>query len=139
MSTGPSRRRVLFESTQDLISRFDLLPAYDKYVRPYIHQMGSLPEALSNHTPADATLPSALRSSSPSALDKGKGKEVPVGTPRTPFIVTTPAAADGGDGDDGEEDGAKGEKKKKNGYRHLIKGIPGAQSAKKYLRLATNP
>ena len=58
--------------------------------------------------------------------DKGKGKEVPVGTPRTPFNVTTPAAVDGGDGDDGDEDGAKGEKKKKNGYRHLIKGIPGA-------------
>ena len=75
MSTGPSRRKVLFESTQDLISRFELLPAYDKYVRPYIHQMGSHPEALSNHTPADATLPSALRSSSPSTLDKGKGKE----------------------------------------------------------------
>ncbi|KLO15241.1 hypothetical protein SCHPADRAFT_871321 [Schizopora paradoxa] len=128
---GPSRKKALFESTQDLISRFELLPAYDKYVRPYIHQLGSQPEALSNHTPADAPPPSALRSSSPSALDKGKGKEIPVGTPRTPFIVTTPAPADGGDGDDGDEEGAKGEKKKKNGYRHLIKGIPGKHSTKK--------
>ena len=32
--------------------------------------------------------------------------------------------ADGGDGDDDEATG-KGEKKKKNTYKHLIKGVPG--------------
>ena len=32
---------------------------------------------------------------------------------------------DGGDGDDDDVTGGKGEKKKKNTYKHLIKGIPG--------------
>ena len=32
---------------------------------------------------------------------------------------------DGGDGDDDDATGGKGEKKKKNTYKHLIKGIPG--------------
>ena len=32
---------------------------------------------------------------------------------------------DGGDGDDDDAPGGKGEKKKKNTYKHLIKGIPG--------------
>lgn len=54
-------------------------------------------------------------------MDKGKGKEVvvtnPVHAPQTP-------AADAQDGDD--EDGGKGDKKKKNSYKHLIKGVPGA-------------
>jgi hypothetical protein len=59
-------------------------------------------------------------------LDKGKGREVFVGTPQTPGAAATPAA-DGGDGGDGdEEEGSKGEKKKKNSYKHLIKDIPGA-------------
>lgn len=40
--------------------------------------------------------------------------------------VSTPAGGDGGDGDEAEEEGVKGDKKQKNSYRHLIKGIPGA-------------
>lgn len=32
---------------------------------------------------------------------------------------------DGGDADDDDATGGKGEKKKKNSYKHLIKGIPG--------------
>jgi hypothetical protein len=51
-------------------------------------------------------------------LDKGKGKEMVVGTPGSS------AVADGGDGDDDEAAG-KGEKRKKNNYKHLIKGVPG--------------
>lgn len=42
--------------------------------------------------------------------------------------ASTPADADhadAGDGDDDDAPGAKGEKKKKNSYKHLIKGIPG--------------
>jgi hypothetical protein len=51
-------------------------------------------------------------------VDKGKGKEV----------VRTPGSAGlGGGGDVEDEDGtgSKGEKKKKNNYKHLIKGVPG--------------
>jgi len=54
-------------------------------------------------------------------VDKGKGRE-------RDSAVATPAEADhadGGDADDDDVPGAKGEKKKKNTYRHLIKGIPG--------------
>ena len=64
----------------------------------------------------------------PGGLDKGKGREVSVGTPRTPLAPTTPAANDGGDGEDGEEDGGKGDRKLKNSYKHLIRNIPGAFS-----------
>ncbi|KAF9267811.1 hypothetical protein L218DRAFT_893982 [Marasmius fiardii PR-910] len=84
------------KSTHDLLSQFCLKDAYDKYVKP---------------PPTDPT--------SPSATDKGKGKE----------MVATPAA-DGQDQDDDEVTG-KGEKKKKNSYRHLIKGVPGKHSMKK--------
>lgn len=58
----------------------------------------------------------------PSTFDKGKGKEVIVGTPAA---APTPNA-DGGDGGEGDDDeGGKGEKKRRN-YRHLMRDIPGA-------------
>ncbi|KAG7089528.1 hypothetical protein E1B28_011203 [Marasmius oreades] len=56
---------------------------------------------------------------SPSTADKGKGKE----TAATP-------AGEAQDQDDDDVTG-KGEKKKKNSYRHLIKGVPGKHSMKK--------
>jgi hypothetical protein len=83
-------------STQDLLARFQLLPAYDKYVRPYVAPV----DHGHDHPPT------------PGATDKGKGKE-------KEFAMATPD--DGQDGD--EEDGGK---KKKNSYKHLIKGVPGA-------------
>ena len=46
----------------------------------------------------------------PGTASKGKGKADDV---------------DLGDGGDGDDDDVKGEKKKKNTYKHLIKGIPG--------------
>lgn len=98
------------ESTQDLISRFHLLTAYDKFVRPFISQEHD-PHA--NHlptTPAPAVAPSA---------DKGKGKERDPGTP------TIASAATPGTHDPDDDEGRDG-KKKKNTYRHLIRGIPGA-------------
>ena len=49
----------------------------------------------------------------PGTLDKGKGKEVDLDP------------GDGADGDDDNVTGGKGETKKKNTYKHLIKGIPG--------------
>jgi hypothetical protein len=59
-------------------------------------------------------------------LGKGKGKEVVHGnavtTGNTPVDMDL---GDGGDGDDDDATGGKGEKKKKNTYKHLIKGIPG--------------
>lgn len=87
-------------STQDLLSRFLLLPAYDKYVRPAITA-----QETGLDVPPTPT------------LDKGKGRE-----------VDTPG--DGHDGSDDHdhdhEGGDKGAKKNKNNYKHLIKGIPGA-------------
>jgi hypothetical protein len=53
-------------------------------------------------------------------MDKGKGREVVI---TSPLVAQTPGA-DGQDVDD-EEGGGKGEKKKKNSYKHLIKGVPG--------------
>ena len=105
-STGYPPQRQFFNSTQDLLHTFKLSSTYDKYVRPY--------------SVAVETAPSAT----PSAADKGKGKEkeIPV------FNAATPAADTPGAGDDGEGDDTPGKagKKWKNSYKHLIKGIPGA-------------
>ena len=83
--SGPPRPPPYFRSTDDLLKRFELLPAYDKYVRPFAPPVGL-----------------------PNATDKGKGKEIfgrdaPASSPAAP----TPAAGNEGD----EEDGGKGEKK----------------------------
>jgi hypothetical protein len=103
-------------ATQDLLARFNLLFAYDRYVRPTVLP-GDDPSIPSN---ADGAMPTP----GPSA-DKGKGKE------RDANSAPTPAAE--GQGHDGDEDEAvgKGEKKKKNTYKHLIKGVPGKHSLKK--------
>jgi len=54
------------------------------------------------------------------STDKGKGKERDPGTP-TVASAATPGAHHDPDDDDGRDG-----KKKKNTYRHLIKGVPGA-------------
>ncbi|KAI0654642.1 hypothetical protein C8Q70DRAFT_925330 [Cubamyces menziesii] len=111
---GPPPPRSYFSSTQDLLTRFQLLPSYDKYVRPYV-------------TPAGP--------SSSGATEKGKGKEKEI--PLRDVAASSPAAHTPGAGHDPEdEDGGKGEKKSKN-YRHLIKGIPGKHSMKKDEYLTT--
>lgn len=101
-------------ATQDLLARFNLLFAYDRYVRPTVLP-GDDPSIPSN---PDGAMPTP----GPSA-DKGKGKE------RDANSAPTPAAE--GQGHDGDEDEAvgKGEKKKKNTYKHLIKGVPGTLSS----------
>ncbi|KAH9902464.1 hypothetical protein C8Q73DRAFT_670532 [Cubamyces lactineus] len=105
---GPPPPRSHFASTEDLLTRFQLLPSYDKYVRPYVTPAGS---------------------SSSGATEKGKGKEKEI--PLRDVAASSPAAHTPGAGHDPEdEDGGKGEKKSKN-YRHLIKGIPGKHSMKK--------
>ncbi|KAH8093708.1 hypothetical protein BXZ70DRAFT_1010306 [Cristinia sonorae] len=102
----PPRPSPHFRSTDDLLTRFQLLSAYDRYVRPYA-------------TPAASA-----------SLDKGKGKEreLPQKDPSTPAPLPPPGQLN----DPEEEDGTgKGEKRLKNNYRHLIKGIPGKHSMKK--------
>ncbi|KAL4251347.1 Mediator of RNA polymerase II transcription subunit 19 [Abortiporus biennis] len=108
---APPRQRPYFTSTDDLISRFNLLPAYDRYVRPFI-----------NPQQGGAQVPTT------GPADKGKGKEVPPKDVSTPSAV--PIVGGGHDGED-EEGGGKGEKKWRNNYKHLIKGIPGKHSMKK--------
>ncbi|KAH9930092.1 uncharacterized protein B0H18DRAFT_1083995 [Fomitopsis serialis] len=73
---GPPRPRPLLTSTQDLVKRFQLLPAYDKYVRPYAPAVGQ---------------PSV-------AADKGKGKEKEMSVP----LGATPGAVPDGEEDDGD-------------------------------------
>jgi hypothetical protein len=109
-SASPRPPRLL-ESTQDLISRFHLLTAYDKFVRPFITQ---------EHDPNTAQLPTTP--AVPSLSDKGKGKERDPGTP------TVASAATPGTHNDPDDDEGRDGKKKKNTYRHLIKGVPGTQS-----------
>ena len=107
-------------STQDLLSRFHLLPAYNKYVRTPL-----LPGADPSNDGVPPSTPGA--SAMPGTLGKGKGREV-VHRNAVTTMGNTPAdmdVGDGGDGDDDDVTGGKGEKKKKNTYRHLIKGIPG--------------
>ncbi|KAG7451201.1 uncharacterized protein BT62DRAFT_926853 [Guyanagaster necrorhizus] len=113
---------ALFTSTEDLISHFCLLDAYDKYVRPFISS-----DDQGANAPPTPSISHPLTPGGP--LDKGKGKEVTVNTPLA-LAPQTPAA-DPQDGDD-DDPGGKGEKKKKNNtYKHLIKGTPGKHSMKK--------
>ncbi|TCD63138.1 hypothetical protein EIP91_005976, partial [Steccherinum ochraceum] len=102
----PPRPKPHFRSTDDLLSRFQLLSAYDRYVRPY-------------------SVPVSSTSASSNVLDKGKGKERELSS--TPSALPTSNSANEGE----EEDGQKGERKWKNNYKHLIKGIPGKHSTKK--------
>nr|GAT60714.1 predicted protein [Mycena chlorophos] len=89
-------------STDDLLTRFRLLPAYDKYVRDEAHQQSDQQDN-----------------------GKGKGRE----QPPSPAPQTPGGPDHDPDDDDGAQ--AKGEKKKKNSYKHLIKGVPGKHSMKK--------
>ncbi|KAG6909059.1 hypothetical protein DXG01_002212 [Tephrocybe rancida] len=109
----PNTQPTHLSSTQDLLGRFQLLPAYDKYVRPF---------AAPTETGLDQLGTAPVTPGANGLVDKGKAKEVEGGP-------VTPVAQDGGDGDD--EDGGKGDKKQRNNYKHLIKGIPGKHSLKK--------
>ena len=105
----PPRPKPYFKSTDDLLSRFQLSQAYERYVRPFALPQGT--------TTAITPL---------GAIDKGKGKEKelpmremvppPGGTPAPP-----PNEAE----DDDHQPGGKGERKWKNSYKHMIKTIPG--------------
>ena len=89
-STGPSRPPPYFKSTEDLLSKFQLLSAYDSYVRPFLP---------SEDMPSDTV--------------KGEGWDI---------LPTDPHSIHTNDPDDDELD----RRKKKNNYKHLIKGIPGS-------------
>ncbi|KAJ3476135.1 hypothetical protein NLI96_g11374 [Meripilus lineatus] len=105
---GPPKQRPYFASTDDLLSRFHLLPAYDRYVRPFASQ----------NPPQIPSLPT---------IDKGKGKEKDI--PQRD--ISAPAASTPLPHNDQDEDDQppKGERKWKNNYKHMIKGIPGSSLA----------
>ncbi|KAG6862568.1 hypothetical protein C0995_000116 [Termitomyces sp. Mi166 len=108
----PRTQPTYLHSTQDLLGRFHLLSAYDKYVRPF-----ALPTETSQDQPGIVPVTPGANG----GLDKGKGKETE-GGPVTPVVH---------EGDGGDDEGGKGDKKQKNNYKHLIKGIPGKHSMKK--------
>ena len=119
MIAQPPPRQYL-ASTQDLLSRLQLVSAYDKYVRS---PQGSLDGSLNTKMSIDGGLNTNTLSSGVTPnpmsphIDKGKGRELPV---RGGEVDTH----DPNDGDE-EDMGGKGEKRKRNNYKHLIKGIPG--------------
>ncbi|KAF9004000.1 hypothetical protein BDQ17DRAFT_1390390 [Cyathus striatus] len=104
---APPLPKQHLESTQDLLGRFHLHDAYDKYVKS--HYATSAAEyaldAANASSPGGSAMPVT-----PGGVDKGKGRELDA-TMHTP--------------------GPTGEKKKKNTYKHLIKGVPGKHSLKK--------
>jgi hypothetical protein len=113
----PPTPTTYLQATQDLITRLGLLTAYDKHVRPHAVPVGqTLPDVsgLGQVAPRSPTL-------SPT---KGKGKE------REPSagLGITNMPTPGGSGPDVGDDDGKAEKKRKNTYKHLIKGIPGKLS-----------
>lgn len=105
---APPPPKQYLASTQDLLSRLQLFPAYDKHVR-----LQGLDESLNPNTQNNGITPNPM---SPH-IDKGKGREV----------LVRGGDVDMHDPNDGDEDdtGGKGEKKKRNNYKHLIRGIPG--------------
>lgn len=118
----PPPLRQHLHSTQDLLERFQLLPAYDKYVRP-----SAVSGSDAGFDGADPTTPAPV---TPGGVDKGKGRDVS-GSGGVDHSLEDTGLGDGGDGDDDDGPGGKGEKKKKNSYKHLIKGVPGKHSMKK--------
>ncbi|KAF9073439.1 hypothetical protein BDP27DRAFT_1318904 [Rhodocollybia butyracea] len=113
---GPQLPPAYIQSTQDLLGQFHLREAYDRYVRPFLNSSED-PAPNDRNGTITTSLTTTGQNGLPGALDKGKGKEV--------AHVQTPAA-DGQDVDDDDGPGGKGEKKKKNSYKHLINGVPGA-------------
>lgn len=95
------RKRQYLTSTQDLLARFHLIPAYDKYVRPHIAPLDATAATPHDNNPTTPT------------TDKGKGKEREKEREKDK------------DQDEDDEDGGA-TKKKKDTYKHLIKGVPGA-------------
>lgn len=98
-------------STQDLIGKFLLTDQYDKYVRPYTTPDGESGSGLDVKPILPPVTPGGF-------LDKGKAKETVASSPVHQAPPRTPAA----DNQDRDEDG---DKKTKNSYKHLIKGVPG--------------
>ncbi|CAA7267106.1 unnamed protein product [Cyclocybe aegerita] len=117
---APPPPRQHLHSTQDLLARFNLLPAYQKYVSSPLGILG------------ESGLGDAHAGQTAATPDKGKGRDMGTGLGGAP----TPAAGDvdmvdAHDADDDDAAGGKGEKKRKNTYKHLIQGVPGRHSFKK--------
>ncbi|KAJ3997406.1 hypothetical protein F5050DRAFT_1878619 [Lentinula boryana] len=122
---GPSQLPAYIKSTQDLLGQFHLHDAYDNYVRPFIASSEDFAIPNDKNGAIAASPPTTGQNGSFGTLDKGKTKEVVLAT------VAQTLAVDGQDGEDDDGPGGKGEKKKKNSYKHLIKGVPGKHSMKK--------
>lgn len=112
-TVAPPLPRQHLESTQDLLARFNLHSAYDRYVRPSILTSG------------DAVVSGMGAGASGGLGDKGKGKEVDVSMSEVGGNTGSEALPGAADGEDEDGPGGKGDKKMKNSYRHLIKGLPG--------------
>ena len=126
-TTGPPLPETLLASTQDLISRFNLLPAYDKYVRPTIlpatgPSATDLPDISAFDQTANST--PSVQGAAP-GLDKGKGKEKDAMMVDSQAGMGVPLTGGPGVAVIADDATDKGEKKRKNTYKHLIKGIPG--------------
>ncbi|EIM91191.1 uncharacterized protein STEHIDRAFT_152850 [Stereum hirsutum FP-91666 SS1] len=132
------RPPLFLNSSQDLVGRFRLQSAYDKFVKPFIEptqpqqqQQSRQDGQSSNHPPTPAP---PFNAPTPDVNINGKGKAkaaaAAAAEPATPMPATPgPGGGGGGGGQDGdEEEVGKDGKKKKNTYRHLIKGIPGDYS-----------
>lgn len=127
--TAPAPPIQHLTSTQDLLLRLQLLPSYDKYVRPYVHPLGTSHQSdtlLNTNVDSEnsQTATGTVETPMTGHVDKGKGRAVPI--PGGDVEIH--------DAHDADEDDAvgKGEKKWKNSYKHLIKGIPGSFSAPVY-------
>ena len=97
-------------STQDLLARFHLHLAYDRYVRPTIVNTGEA---------------GGFGAGAGTFGDKGKSRDFEMGSGEAGANVGSEVVPGIGDGEDDDGVGVKGEKKMKNNYRHLIKGLPG--------------
>ncbi|KAH7868109.1 uncharacterized protein C8R40DRAFT_1178222 [Lentinula edodes] len=122
---GLQQLPAYIQSTQDLLRKLHLHDAYDKYVRLFNASSDDAPIPNDRNEAVSTSPPTTGQNGLMGASDKGKGKEV------APAPMAQTPAADGQDGDDDNGPGGKGEKKKKNSYKHLIKGVPGKHSLKK--------
>ncbi|KIL67626.1 hypothetical protein M378DRAFT_268788 [Amanita muscaria Koide BX008] len=136
---GPPPPQTLLASTQDLLSRFKLLDAYDKYVKnvtPTDEPSSGLSRAMATDQHSTQGSIASVAGAVPNgfgSVDKGKGKEVMVDSPSGAGMPGKGGSSIATEADDD----AKAEKKKKNTYKHLIKGIPGKHSMKKDDYLST--
>jgi hypothetical protein len=134
LTVAPPEPQIFFRATDDLLRTFELHHAYQKYVTPYLNMDGGVDgSASAGAGGVDGKTPQTP-GAAVGGLDKGKGKEMAMAVDGNVDATQTLAAAGAGAEQDGDDDEQGGQGKKKKGYRHLIKGIPG-QSPVAVLRI----